>query len=217
MPFLRKESLAGFGINGISKGRLYDSGSTRIFTVIRTGLGTALLGDAALYLAHTPCENIILFGSCGSVDERYLKIGAIAAPFECHSLESFSGMLLRDRKEWKIFHPDKDLFEGFLEANEGRGIQKVSCATLGSLKLEQDYIAIFKERDIRIVDMECSALFSASIHINKKAMALFYVTDIINKKPFYTNLTAEEKIVLSSSIKSSTHILCEFIEKNLSA
>ena len=79
-----------------------------------------------------------------------------------------------------------------------------------------DYVALFKKRGIDIVDMECSALFSASEYIHRQAMALFYITDIINKKPFYRDLRPEERSILSSSIKSGAHILCEFIKKNLS-
>ena len=105
--------------------------------------------------------------------------------------------------------------ESFLKIN--KNVKKLTCATLGSLKLEESYIDKFKEKNIRIVEMESTTLFSASAHINRKALAFFYVTDIINKKPFYEDLADADKLKLSSSIKSATNILCKFIEKNLSA
>ncbi|MDP6685676.1 MAG: hypothetical protein QGI05_01845, partial [Candidatus Omnitrophota bacterium] len=64
-----------------------------------------------------------------------------------------------------------------------------------------------------VVDMECSAFFSASRAVNKKAAALFYVTDIINKVPFY-NLGFGEKLSISSSIKTALEFLWKAIEKN---
>jgi len=216
LPLLGKDILNWLGVTEFSRGRLYGSGNTQFFTVIHTGLGPALLGDAVLYLGRTQCQNIILLGSCGLVtQERDLTIGSLVAPFMSYSLESFSDMLLKDKKDWKIFHSDKSLLENFLKVNKRYAIKKLCCATTGSLKLEEDYIDLFKEKQIQIVDMECAALFSASKYIGKHAMSLFYVTDIINKKPFYMNLNPEEKLALSSSIKSAAHILCEFI-KNLS-
>ena len=216
MPLMRKDMLKWLGVKGFSRGRLYSSGNSTLFTVMHTGLGAALLGDAVLYLGQTQCQNIILFGSCGSVgQEEDLKIGSLVTPGESYSLESFSDMLLKDTQDWRIFHGDKILLESFLKANEAHNIKKVTCLTLGSLKLEEDYAGLFKENEIQVVDMESSAFFSASKHIGRKAMALFYVTDIINKKPFYIPLNAQDKLTIFSSIKSSANILCEFIKKNL--
>ena len=218
MPLLGKDTLKGLGVEGFSRGRLYGSGNSPFFTVIHTGIGAVLLGDAVLYLEETPCQNIILFGSCGLVkQEKDLNIGSLVVPDKAYSLESFSGMLLKDAKDWKVFHGDSVLLESFLNENKTHNIKKVACLTLSSLKLEEDYLDLFREKQIQALDMECSALFSASRHIGRKGMALFYVTDIIDKKPFYRALTREDKSVLSSSIKSATNILCEFIKKNLNS
>ncbi len=220
MPLLRKNTLKRLGIKGFSRGRLYGSGNNSLFTVIHTGVGPGLLGDAVLYLGKTQCQNVILFGSCGLLGEKKgLKIGGLVTPSICYSLESFTEMLLRDKKDWKVFYPDKTLLENFLntgKSHSSRDIKKVICLSVGSLKLEKDYLEIFKKRGIQTVDMECASLFSASEYIKRKAMAFFYITDIINKKPFYADLNAEDKTVLSSSIESSVHILCEFIKNNLS-
>ena len=64
-PFLRKGLLKDFGIKNFSKGKLYSTGNSELLTLICTGMGAALTGDAVLYLNNTSCKNIILFGSCG--------------------------------------------------------------------------------------------------------------------------------------------------------
>lgn len=216
MPLLSRNVLGCLGIKELSRGKLYGSGNSEFFTVIHTGLGPALLGDAVLYLSQTQCQNIILFGSCGLVEEKKgLKVGSLVTPSVCYSLEAFSEMLLKDKKDWKAFYPDKNLFENFSNTKKPQDIKKVICMTLGSLKLEEDYLQQFKKRGVQTVDMECSALFSAAAYIGRKAMAFFYITDIVNKKPFYVDLSAEDEKALSSSIKSGVHILCEFIKKNL--
>jgi purine-nucleoside phosphorylase len=216
MPFLTKDSLNYFGIEEFSRGKIYGSGNSENFTLIRAGLGPSLSGDAVLYLKDTPCENLILFGSCGSVNEENdLTIGSMASPESSYSLESFSDVLLRNKKNWKSFSADQELLERFLCSGQTRNVKKVKCATMGSLKLEEEYLDLFKQKSVQTVDMECSAFFSASLHARKKAIALFYVSDIINKKPFYADLGKEDKTNLSSAVKSAADILCEFIKKNL--
>ncbi|MFC1666460.1 hypothetical protein ACFL0P_01120 [Candidatus Omnitrophota bacterium] len=216
LPLLRKDILRQLGVKEFLRGRLYGSGNSNAFTVIHTGVGPAFSGDVALYLSQTRCQNMILFGSCGLVKEKDgLRIGSLVTPSKAYALEGFTEMLLKDKKDWNSFHPDTTLIENFLSSNKDRDIKKTLCATLGSLKLERDYVDLFNKKEVETVDMECSALFSASKHTGKRAMAFFYITDIINKKPFYVALEAEDKKTLSSSIKTAARILCEFIEKNL--
>lgn len=216
LPLLAKDVLKYLGINGLSRGKVYSSGNADSFSIIHTGMGPAFTGDAVLYLGQTPCKTIILFGSCGLVkQEKDLTIGSLVTPRKSYSLESFSSMLSGYKEGWEVFNPDKDLVEKFLVANKTCDIKKVTCATLGSLKLEDAYLGLFKRKDIRVVDMECSPLFSASSRAGKSAMALFYVTDIMGEKPFYVDLEDREKQTLSLSIKTAAHMLCEFIEKNL--
>lgn len=214
MPILIKDALKKFGIKELKKGKLYSSNSNKTTTLIQTGVGPALLGDAVLYLADTACQDIILFGSCGLVaEEKGLTIGSLVAPAKCYALESFTDMLLqRCKGGLNIPYRCGDLTERFLMSAKSRNIKKVCCATLGSLKLEEDIVETFKEKEVEVVDMECSAFFSSAKEADKNPLALFYVTDIINKKPFYSALTDEDRATLSASIKSALDILWSFTE-----
>lgn len=216
LPLLAKGMLEGLGLRALSKGKLYSSGQGKDFTAIITGVGAGLTGDAVLYLAETRCRNIILFGSCGLVGKKAgLDIGSLVAPVLSYSFESFSDMLFDKKIERESFPADKGLIENFLEAHGE--VKKVNCATLGSLKLEEEMTDLFLGKDIAVVDMEASAVFSAAQSINRRAMAIFYVTDIINQRPFYSDLGSNDKNILSSSIKTSALDLCNFIKNNLSS
>jgi len=210
MPILPKSVLSLFGIKGLSRGKIYSSGNVENFTLINTGIGASFAGDAALYLANAGCRNIILFGSCGLVKSSgNIVVGSLVAPIECYAMESFTNMLLRNN-DFKTFYPDKALVESFL--NNNKDVQKVSCATLGSLKLEEENMDLFAEKNIQVVDMECSSFFAAGTHKHLKTIALFYVSDIISEKPFYTEFSPDDKSRLLSSIASGVKSICKFVK-----
>lgn len=210
LPFLPKNILKKIGIDNFVQGKLYGTGSNNLFTSIHTGMGPALLGDAVLYLEETSCRNVILFGSCGlATKTKNLQWGSLVSPSECYSLESFSHMLLRPDRNWPLSFPDKDLFELLTRTN--RKIKKVTCLTVGSLKLEPRYLALFKKRGVDIADMECSAFFTAARKTSLRAVAFMYISDIIKQRPFY-KISTKEKVHLQSSITESFRILCKFIE-----
>jgi purine-nucleoside phosphorylase len=215
MPMIPKGALSWSGLKSLSKGRLFHAASSENFTLIHTGIGASFAGDAVLYLKDTGCRNLFLFGSCGLVKEtKELNIASQVIPFKCFPYESFSEILSGKALRQKACYPDIVLYKNFSRVAESRDVKKVICATLGSLKLEQEMTATFEKSKIEVVDMECSAFFSAADHCGIRAMALFYVSDIIKEKPFYEEPSQDLKSRLSLSIKNSFDLLCEFIEKN---
>ncbi|MFH1440983.1 MAG: hypothetical protein ABIH18_02940 [Candidatus Omnitrophota bacterium] len=217
LPLVQKDVLKQFKLKDFKKGKLFSSGNSDFWTLINTGIGPAWTGDAVLYLKETPCSNIFLFGSCGLVSEKNgLSIGSLVSPVKCFSNESFSDMLLKGVREERIYYPARELYERFMGVNRNAGIKEITCSTLASLKLEEDMLDYFSAKGIDLVDMECSAFFSAASFSGLNALAFFYITDIIKKKPFYTSLEPELKTKLVSSVKESANILCEFIKTNLS-
>lgn len=216
LPLFKKGILSKFKIKNWAKGRLYAIGNNNDFTLIHSGMGACMAGDAVLYLEETACRNIILFGSCGLVHKKSgLSIGSLVSPFKCYSGESFSELLLERNKELKVFYPSKNLLENFLKFDKSAGIKEVTCLTISSLKIEEEGADLFIERGIDVLDMECSAFFSAAGYTGINAIALFYITDIIKERPFYMNLDSALKSTLSYSAKKGAGLLCEFIKKNL--
>lgn len=218
MPLLPKGILKEFGIKALSKGRLYSSGNSGTFTIICTGVGAGFVGDAVLYLKETGCENVILFGSCGLVNkDSVLSVGSLVSPVKCYASESFSEMLLNRDKGHELFHPDKDLLGRLIETGKNDNLSRVTCATLSSLKLEEEMTDFFMAKGIDVVDMECSAFFSAAGYTGIRAASLFFVSDVINHKPFYMDLEPDLKSKFYSALKISAKLLCAFTGKNSNA
>ena len=217
MPFLLKEASREFKIGRLARGKLYGAGNSRDFTLIHSGLGPALTGDALLYLKDTGCKKVILFGSCGLLAENNgLGIGSLISPLKAYSLESFSQMLSDQDITSDVYYPDKKLLEYFISSANG-AIKQISCATVSSLNLEEERKGEWLKQGIEAVDMECSAFFAAASHCGFSSIALFYVTDIIGVKPFYREIGAKDKAVILTAKTKAAGILCKFIQENLPA
>ncbi|MBI1883546.1 MAG: hypothetical protein HYS08_05010 [Chlamydiae bacterium] len=181
LPILPKGFLKLLGLEKLIRGFLYASASMKNWTFIQTGMGAPLVGDAVLYLQASACENLLLFGSCGALPRSRLVIGDLVCPEKCLALESFSEFLLDEISSLRVLRLQNPLVRNFF----GGAIRPVTCATVGSLKLEEEREEWLFFQGVDIVDMECSAFFSAAQYCKISATALFYVTDIVNEKPFY--------------------------------
>ena len=105
----------------------------------------------------------------------------------------------------------------FLKASSKLPIREVTCATIASLKLEEELLESFIEKGIEVVDMEASSFFAAAGYCGFKSLALFYVSDIIKEKPFYAGFDLSIKLKLYSCVKNAADILCAFVRMNLNA
>ncbi len=213
LPLLPKGVLDDFKVKDFSRGKIYSSGNARDFTLINTGMGPGFTGDAVLRLKETNCRNLILFGSCGLVKEKNgLGVASLVSPKQCNASEGFTDLLREKDLRSEVFYPDQELFTDFLSASQS--VSEVNCATLVSLKLEEEILDKLITRGIDIVEMECSAFFSAANSCGLKALALFYVSDIIKTHPFYLDLSPALKTKISACLKNSSQLLCQFIKKN---
>ncbi|MEI8176383.1 MAG: hypothetical protein WCG78_05905 [Candidatus Omnitrophota bacterium] len=193
LPIATKEMITAFGVGDMKRGKIYAAGESGAITIIRTGMGPAFVGDAVLYLKESPCEEVVLFGSCGAVSAKNgLDIGSLASPAKCYALDSFHATLSicgggsrTAPADTNICYPDKEESVALLKEGVSEEVCSVTCATVGSLKLEEEMGEWFAARQIDVVDMECAAFFTAAHHTGLKAAALLYVSDILHKKPYY--------------------------------
>ncbi|MFN3532611.1 MAG: hypothetical protein ACK41Q_08920 [Candidatus Brocadia sp.] len=215
VPFLMPGLLKALGIEGLKRGELYATANTNKFTFIKAGIGTLLVGDALLSLEQTNCQEILYFGACGLVHEtERLTIGSLVCPKACLSFESFTDTLLRHTNKITTQYPDQTLFQSFLTHDLNQKIQPVIGMSIGSLKCEESYKEFFDEEGIEVIDMECSAFFSAARHIQKKAIALLYVTDIIGKKSFFEPLEPKDKLQIDHAIQNACKAIRLFCKKD---
>jgi len=212
LPCITKNERTLFDITQFEKGKLYATANTSNFSVIYTGIGAPLVGDAVLNLKDTPCRNIVLFGCCGLFPSASdVSIGDIVVPTECWALESFSEMLLTTDTTASSCKPSKPFLDSFLQHTDLSSIHRVTCATVGSLFLEPRFIEHFQKKAPCIADMECSAFFAASEYTGHHAFSLHYVTDIVRDQPFYCDQSDEQKHKISTSKKRATQALCRFL------
>lgn len=216
LPFLNNAVSHYLDITQCKRGKMFGVAQGDGFSAVHTGVGPAFLGDAVLYLAQSPCRNLILFGSCGLVcAQNGLTLGSLVAPYQCYAYESFTELLIRLEVRKYVFFPQRQLLENFLKAYPS--IKKVTCASVGSLKLEAQMLPQLTKKRVEVLDMECAAFFAAAAKGKLRAMALFYVTDILNEKPFYTTLRSFDTARLHSSIQKASLSLCDFVKTNLRA
>ncbi|HQU31923.1 MAG: hypothetical protein HRU72_08600 [Planctomycetia bacterium] len=166
------------------------------------------VGDTVLYLQETDCQEMIYFGACGLVQEtERLTIGSLVSPRECMAFEGFTDVLLRHTDKISTHDPDQVLFQSFLKATSGYQIHPVTGMSIGSLKCEESYQEFFSKKGVDVVDMECSAFFSAAHSIKRKAVALLYATDIIGKVSFFEPLKPKDKLRIDHAIQTACNAI----------
>lgn len=201
-------------VSGIySRGMFYDVSYSEEYSVIYLK-HMCFAGDCVLMMEDTACENIFVFGCCGGLRG---EVGDKIVVKKSFNLESFSGFLNADTLEDPdCFSPDKRLMNGFLSFVKGKDYRMCACATVSSLVLEERNRELLLNLGIDCVDMECSMVFSAASRIGRKAMALFYVSDVVGKINFYDQFDNEARKKIKGSRKSIADRLIKFITHELS-
>ncbi len=214
-PFLTRKILVEFRIDKLSKGALYATGDNGLFSLIHTGIGAGALGDAVLCLDKTPCEDLILFGSCGAVRESpSFGIGGMVLVEKALSQDSFVEMLDGKRPKGP-YRPDKYLFNRFWSLKNEHTLRKANCLTVASIKLEERYIEFIDNGSIDVVDMETSALFAASKLSKKKGVSILFVSDILKRFPYHLVFKKENMPKFKDLAGRASKTVCELIEKSI--
>lgn len=207
-PILNLDYFKSDKKNKINKGFLFEVLNEKYFSVIKTGVGPAFVGDAVMYLRQTKAKRLYFIGSCGAVSK--FQIGDLAVVDKVLSLESFSNILHQDIN-YSFINAQNSLCDEFLERH--KQIKKANLATIGSLSLQENILPLLKQYGVDIVDMEVSAFINAAKFLKFQSMALLYVTDIIKDKPFCRDLAKKERIVIQDSRRRAISLLCEIAQK----
>jgi len=213
MPVLFEETKRILKIKELRKGILYQVGQGDNFTLIHTKISSSLVGDAVLYLGETSCKYLILYGSCASVSPEKIKLGCLVSPYKCYAFEQFSKMLSGDAKINKVFYPDKNFLNFFYNNLSEDYVRKVVGISVSSLYLEKNYLNYFQKNNIEIVDMECFSFFASAEYIKRKALALFFTSDDLIYKPFFTSYEKEDKEKVNKAKVMGLSLLWEIIKK----
>jgi hypothetical protein len=206
-PLDEVDLFAGTNAGQRARGDYFRVADARRATLIGTRY-SLLAGDCVLSLADSPCRNIFLFNCCGGLG---VDIGARYSVGKAFDFESFSGMLAgRDAAD--CYHPDAGLADVFSSFS---GLPAGTCATVGSLALEESYLPRLRALGVDCLDMECSAVFSAAKKAGKRALTLFYVSNSLPDKPWHEHLDRRDIQRLGRSRKDLAALLMRFIDKLL--
>jgi purine-nucleoside phosphorylase len=141
-----------------------------------------------------------------------ITLGSLVAPSKCYPMESFSQWLLKRELTSTYSTPQKDFYNNFLQKNREEQISTVSCCTVSSLVLEEERHEDLIYKGIDVVDMECSAFFTGAESVNLKALALFFISDIIGKKPFYLSLSIKDKLTILNAGKRAAKLIYRYFK-----
>jgi len=204
-PLNEVDLFAGSRTGERARGDYFRVADSRYATIIGTRYNL-LAGDCVLSLADSPCRNIYLFNCCGGVG---VGIGAAYSVRKAFDFESFSGMLA-GKEPAACYLPDAELAGEFSSYS---GLPEGTCATVGSLALEETHLPRFRTLGVDCLDMECSAVFSASKNTGKRALALLYVSNSVPEKPWHEHLNRRDIQRLGKSRKDLAALLMGFIAR----
>lgn len=175
-PFLHKDQTKKLGLPSLSKGARFNCGQHPNFTFIHTHIGAHNVGDCAYYLRQSPCERIIFIGACGLVTKtEQLDIGSLVTVHKALNYESFSSLLNKT--------PSK--LEQNIPPSDNLTLPSVTCASFGSIALQNQYHDQLLKNKIEALDMECCALISVAQN-HMKVFPILYVTDILDSQPLFS-------------------------------
>ena len=206
-PFLDLEYFARNKGSRMSKGFLFQVLSEKHYSVIKTGVNSAFVGDCVVYLKDSPCRRLYFIGSCGIVSD--FNIGDLIVVEKALAWDSFSQILNKETPV-KFICAQKGLMQKFLNLN--KDVKRANLASLGSLSLQEQLRPLLRKNNVDIVDMEVSSFLSAASYFKLEGLALLYATDIIDNKQFFRVLGEQEKKIIKFSRQRAISLICDFIQ-----
>ncbi len=207
-PVWRIEAFKQTGVKVINEFEGWYRGATLTYqgkpvTVISSGIGAPLSGDCALALQYTACENVFFSGSAGAVNPHY-HIGDVMVAGEAVIGEGFS--------RYHRALPWQDCFGEVVEgsAEAVSKLMKAARAHQESLNFQlyqgrifsidsilgesRETFGFMQEKGCDAVEMEVSAVLTASRKASKKAAALILISDLpLRYRNLYEGIMEEEK------------------------
>lgn len=160
----------------------------RPFTLIRTGVGAPLAGDAMLALGCTPCRRVLFVGSVGGLSGG-MHIGDLMLPSESVSGDGFSSYLAAGQLKPDCFltpaRPDLELLARLRQIAAPLCGESDVALLDGRVFSTDSIVAQFHHLDEMAdlhgcigVEMETAAVFRAAGLVGIPAAALLQISDV---------------------------------------
>lgn len=175
----------------------------RIITLIRSGIGAPLTGDAVLVLGTTACKRLIFIGSAGGLAPE-VNIGDLLVPSVSLSGDGFSRYLQASLSPTDTFlqpaasNPGLTAaLLGYAEENSrsaGIAVHKGRVFSTDSIVAQFPLLdALASQHACLAVEMETAAVFAAAQHVGIQAAALLAISDSpLKDKSLFSGRTAED-------------------------
>ena len=199
MPFCSPKWLEPFEVTQKASGLLYTVWQTEHFSLIKTGIGATLAGDAALCLKETPCHRAAFLGTCGLIGTDPGRIGEWVLPSKVLAWDSFSTLINGSQTPAAALIFDLAPAEQFLASNKDIPLSRGIHGTFPSLVLEENYLDEFKKHAVLTVDLECSAVLAACRSVGISIFSLLVISDLLVHRPFW-QVNAEEQKTTAASV-----------------
>jgi len=209
--------------DGDFSGRLYSGFTSGEVTVIRSGIGDRLLGDAVLLLREAKAKKILFVGTCGGLND--CAIGDILVVTAAFNGEGFSKYhtpgfsIANEIASGELIKGDpgyaKDL-SGFLadRMDPTKELRSGAVFTIGSLMAEHERNLVhLAKAGFLGVEMELSAVYRAAAVGGIPAAGLVAVSDLPLTKGPGENITSREKNALNETIESIVRFSSGFAEE----
>ena len=192
-------------------------------TVINSCIGAPLTGDCVIALGYTPCENILFSGSAGGINESY-GFGDLIVCDNAIIGEGFSRYhwdnLLKDcfgevaagskQIAEVLFNKTKEIATKS-NLNTHRGRIFTTDSILGE---NEESFGYMMNKDCDAVEMELSAVFTASKKIGRKAAGLITISDLpLRTKSLFDGVREEDAMNYNNSVSIIPEILLETVLK----
>jgi len=207
-PFIPVEKFSHNGhLVDTFKGKMYSGGiierDAKRFAVISCRIGDRLVGDAILWLKGSPVKNIIFVGSCGGLNGS--NIGDLLVCTAAFNGEGFTRYHCSEKQIEDILK-EEALMRGddkytnkcadFICEHISRDMKVTEgeIFTIGSIAAETcENIKIISRHGFKGIEMELSAVYSASKISGIRAVGLLYVSDLPGEKAIGEELSQTEK------------------------
>ncbi len=188
-------------------------------SVLNSCIGAPLTGDCVIALGSTFCESILFSGSAGGISDK-CSFGDLLVSSNAVIGEGFSryhrGSLAKDCFGEEVFGSEEITeillksslkLAGQIGLNTYRGKIYSTDSILGENRESFDFM---KRKGCDAVEMELSAVFTASKKIGRKAAGLITISDLpLKSKSLFDRVKEEDILKYNNSVKAIPIILLE--------
>lgn len=190
-------------------------------TIINSCIGAPLTGDCVIALGYTYCKNILFSGSAGGINDNYnfgdlliCSCAVIGEGFSRYHKDSlhkdcFGEEVAGSTELAEILFKKTKEKAGKAGLNTHQGRIYTTDSILGE---NEESFAFMKDRGCDAVEMELSAVFTASKKIGRKAAGLITISDLpLKTKSLFDGVKEEDAADYNKSVGIIPGILLETV------